>query len=34
MTPLNGKQIVVKAWCPLREFAEKIVIDTPAAIAS
>ena len=32
MTPLNGKKIVVKAWTD-PEFAEKIVVDTPAAIA-
>ncbi|KMO75757.1 nitrile hydratase subunit alpha [Mycolicibacterium obuense] len=32
MTPLNGKKIVVKAWTdPV--FAEKVVTDTPAAIA-
>ncbi len=32
MTPLNGKKIVVKAWTD-PEFAAKVVIDTPAAVA-
>jgi nitrile hydratase len=32
MTPLNGKKIVVKAWTD-PEFAAKVVVDTPAAIA-
>lgn len=32
MTPLNGKKIVVKAWND-PEFAARIVIDTPAAVA-
>ena len=32
MTPLNGKKIVVKAWTD-PEFAERIVVDTPAAVA-
>jgi len=32
MTPLNGKKIVVKAWND-PEFAARIVVDTPAAVA-
>ena len=32
MTPLNGKKIVVKAWTD-PEFAAKVVVDTPAAVA-
>ncbi|MDG4667106.1 nitrile hydratase subunit alpha [Mycobacterium sp. 236(2023)] len=32
MTPINGKKIVVKAWTD-PEFAARIVVDTPAAIA-
>jgi nitrile hydratase len=32
MTPLNGKKIVVKAWTD-PEFAARVVVDTPAAIA-
>lgn len=32
MTPLNGKKIVVKAWQD-PEFAARVVVDTPAAIA-
>jgi nitrile hydratase len=32
MTPLNGKKIVVKAWND-QEFAARIVVDTPAAVA-
>jgi nitrile hydratase len=32
MTPLNGKKIVVKAWTD-RDFAARVVVDTPAAIA-
>jgi nitrile hydratase len=32
MTPLNGKKIVVKAWTD-PDFAARVVIDTPAAIA-
>ncbi|MCV7154929.1 nitrile hydratase subunit alpha [Mycolicibacterium pyrenivorans] len=32
MTPLNGKKIVVKAWKD-PDFAARVVVDTPAAIA-
>lgn len=32
MTPLNGKRIVVKAWTD-PDFAARVVVDTPAAIA-
>ncbi len=32
MTPLNGKKIVVKAWQD-PDFAARVVVDTPAAIA-
>ncbi len=32
MTPLNGKKIVVKAWTD-PDFAARVVVDTPAAIA-
>jgi nitrile hydratase len=32
MTPLNGKKIVVKAWND-PDFAARIVVDTPAAVA-
>ena len=32
MTPLNGKKIVLKAWTD-PDFAAKVVVDTPAAIA-
>lgn len=32
MTPLNGRKIVVKAWTD-PDFAARVVIDTPAAIA-
>ncbi|UXA13470.1 nitrile hydratase subunit alpha [Mycobacterium sp. SMC-8] len=32
MTPLNGKKIVVKAWTD-PDFAARVVIDTPAALA-
>ncbi|MFT4127040.1 MAG: nitrile hydratase subunit alpha [Gordonia sp. (in: high G+C Gram-positive bacteria)] len=32
MTPLNGQKIVVKAWTDPK-FAEKVVGDTPAALA-
>ncbi|HZA12455.1 nitrile hydratase subunit alpha [Mycobacterium sp.] len=32
MTPLNGKKIVVKAWTD-PAFAQRVVVDTPAAIA-
>lgn len=32
MTPLNGRKIVVKAWTE-PDFAARVVVDTPAAIA-
>ena len=32
MTPLNGRKIVVKAWTD-PDFAARVVVDTPAAIA-
>lgn len=32
MTPLNGKKIVVKAWTD-PDFAARVVVDTPAALA-
>ncbi len=32
MTPLNGQKIVVKAWTD-PDFAARVVIDTPAALA-
>lgn len=32
MTPLNGQKIVVKAWTD-PEFAARVVVDTPAAVA-
>ncbi|MGP4056720.1 nitrile hydratase subunit alpha [Mycobacterium sp. 4D054] len=32
MTPLNGKRIVVKAWTD-PDFAARVVVDTPAALA-
>ncbi|KUI17289.1 nitrile hydratase subunit alpha [Mycobacterium sp. GA-1285] len=32
MTPLNGRKIVLKAWTD-PEFAARVVVDTPAAIA-
>jgi nitrile hydratase len=32
MTPLNGKRIVVRAWTD-PDFAARVVMDTPAAIA-
>lgn len=32
MTPLNGKKIVVKAWTD-PDFAERVVVDTPGALA-
>ncbi|MFV9636331.1 nitrile hydratase subunit alpha [Mycobacterium neumannii] len=32
MTPLNGRKIVIKAWTD-PDFAARVVVDTPAAIA-
>ena len=32
MTPLNGRKIVVKAWTDA-DFAARVVVDTPAAVA-
>lgn len=32
MTPLNGKKIVVRAWTD-PDFAARVVVDTPAALA-